>query len=157
MTLGLECQRGASEAMTSQWSNLRALFNNDAFFINFPLFQARRQLQQKPLVSDASHTCRDACRDRLPVVAGKTFPAFPAHAHPQIYVSGKGPLVCPTNPHGTVLMTVISLTGMTAFNVWQSIYPFYFHWCRVRKEIVSSNMALHLNSLQTFDIAIRWQ
>ena len=69
----------------------------------------------------------------------------------------RSPLVCTTNPHETVLMTVISLTGMTAFNVWESIYPFYFHWCRVRKEIVSSNMALHSNSLQTFDVAIRWQ
>ena len=37
-------------------------------------------------------TCRDACRDRLPVVAEKTFPAFPAHAHPQFYVSGKRPI-----------------------------------------------------------------
>ena len=35
---------------------------------------------------------RDACRDRLPAVAGKTFPAFPAHAHPQFYVSGKKPM-----------------------------------------------------------------
>ena len=28
----------------------------------------------------------------LPAVAGKTFPAFPAHAHPQFYVSGKRPI-----------------------------------------------------------------
>ena len=34
-------------------------------------------------------TCRDACRDRLPAVTGKTFPAFPAHAQPQFCVSGK--------------------------------------------------------------------
>ena len=32
----------------------------------------------------ASRTCRDACRDRQPAVAGKTFPAFPAHAQPTI-------------------------------------------------------------------------
>ena len=38
-------------------------------------------------------TCRNACRDRLPAVAGKTFPAFPAHGHPQFYVSGKRPIV----------------------------------------------------------------
>ena len=37
--------------------------------------------------------CRDACRDRLPAVTGKTFPAFPAHAHPQYCVSGKRPMV----------------------------------------------------------------
>ena len=37
-------------------------------------------------------TCRDACRDCLPAVAGKTFSAFPAHAHPQFYVFGKRPM-----------------------------------------------------------------
>ena len=51
----------------------------------------RHRLQRKPLVSDpgmqtarALRTCCDACRARQPVVAGKTFPAFPAHAHPSI-------------------------------------------------------------------------
>ena len=32
----------------------------------------------------ASRTCRDACRDRLPAVAVKTFPSFPAHAQTAI-------------------------------------------------------------------------
>ena len=32
----------------------------------------------------ASRTCRDVCRDRQSAVAGKTFPAFPAHAQPVI-------------------------------------------------------------------------
>ena len=43
----------------------------------------RHRIQRKPRVSDPSMhhgTCRDACRDCLPAVAGKTFPAFPAHA-----------------------------------------------------------------------------
>ena len=40
----------------------------------------------------AWRTCRDACRDRLHAVTGKMFPAFPAHAHPQFYVSGKRPM-----------------------------------------------------------------
>ena len=44
------------------------------------------------ITARASSTCRDACRDRLPAVTGKTFPAFPAHAHPQICVSGKRPM-----------------------------------------------------------------
>ena len=35
------------------------------------------------LTARASRTCRDACRDHLPVVAGKTFSEFPAHAHAQ--------------------------------------------------------------------------
>ena len=45
------------------------------------------------ITARAWRTCRDACRDRLPAVTGKTFPAFPAHAHPQICVSGKRPIV----------------------------------------------------------------
>ena len=45
------------------------------------------------ITARASRTCRDACRDCLPAVAGKTFPAFPAHAHPQFYVFGKRPMV----------------------------------------------------------------
>ena len=40
----------------------------------------------------AWRTCRDACRDRWPAVTGKTFPAFPAHAHPHFCVSGKRPI-----------------------------------------------------------------
>ena len=59
----------------------------------------RRRIQRKLLVTipacimaRASRTCRDACRDHLPTVAGKTFPAFPAHVHPQFYVSGKRPM-----------------------------------------------------------------
>ena len=44
------------------------------------------------ITARASRTCRDACRERLPAGAGKTIPAFPAHAHPQFYVSGKRPM-----------------------------------------------------------------
>ena len=44
------------------------------------------------ITARAWRTCRDACRDRLHAVTGKTFPAFPAHAHPQFYVSGKRPM-----------------------------------------------------------------
>ena len=45
------------------------------------------------ITTRASRTWRDACRDCLPAVAGKTFPAFPAHAHPQFDVFGKRPIV----------------------------------------------------------------
>ena len=44
------------------------------------------------ITARAWRTCRDACRDRLPAVMGKMFPAFPAHAHPQLCVSGKKPI-----------------------------------------------------------------
>ena len=54
----------------------------------------RRRLQRKPacITARASRTCHNACHDRLPPVAGKTFPAFPAHAHPPFSVSGKRPM-----------------------------------------------------------------
>ena len=45
------------------------------------------------ITTRASRTCRDTCRDCLPAKVGKTIPAFPAHAHPQFYVSGKRPIV----------------------------------------------------------------
>ena len=45
------------------------------------VFKGNRQLAIPACITArASHTCRDACRDRQPAVAGKTFPAFPAHA-----------------------------------------------------------------------------
>ena len=46
------------------------------------------------ITARAWRTCRDACRDRAPAVTGKTFPAFPAHAHLQFCVSGKRPMHC---------------------------------------------------------------
>ena len=45
------------------------------------------------ITARAWRTCRDACLDCLPAVAGKTIPAFPAHAHPQLYASGKKPIL----------------------------------------------------------------
>ena len=44
------------------------------------------------ITARAWRTCRDACRDRALAVTGKTFPAFPAHAHLQFCVSGKRPI-----------------------------------------------------------------
>ena len=48
-------------------------------------FRGNRQLATPACITArASRTCRDACRDRWPVVTGKTFPAIPAHAQPAI-------------------------------------------------------------------------
>ena len=44
------------------------------------------------ITARAWRTCRDVFRDRQPAVAGKTFPAFPAHTYPQFYVSDKRPM-----------------------------------------------------------------
>ena len=56
-------------------------------------FKGKRELAIPACITArASRTCRDACRDCLPAVAGKTFPAFPAHAHPQFYAFGKRPM-----------------------------------------------------------------
>ena len=45
------------------------------------------------ITARASRTCRDACWDRWPKVAGKTFPAFPAHAQPAILPIWQEPIV----------------------------------------------------------------
>ena len=37
------------------------------------------------ITARASRACRDACRDRLPAVAGKTFPASPVNAQLPIF------------------------------------------------------------------------
>ena len=47
-------------------------------------FKGNRELAIPTCITArASSPCRDVCRDCLPVVAGKTFPGFPAHAHTQ--------------------------------------------------------------------------
>ena len=48
-----------------------------------------RRLQMKPLVSDPGMHHGTWC---LSAMAGKMFPAFPAHAHQQFYVFGKRPI-----------------------------------------------------------------
>ena len=56
-------------------------------------FKGNRELAIPACITArASSTCRDACRDCLPLVVGKTFPAFPTHAHPQFDVFGKRPM-----------------------------------------------------------------
>ena len=47
------------------------------------------------ITARASCTCRDTCRDHLPAVARKKFPAFPAYVHSQFYVYGKKPMANP--------------------------------------------------------------
>ena len=75
------------------------------------------------ITARASRTCRDACRDRLPAVAGKTFPAFPAHAHQHFYVSGKRPI----------------LTCLSSKALW------YFTW-RSSKSFISRLSALRVDN-----------
>ena len=66
------------------------------------------------ITAHASRTCCDACRDCLPAVAGKTFPAFPAHAHPQFDVFGKRPIAGPFLPPSG-LNDLPSLDGSKVF------------------------------------------
>ena len=55
-------------------------------------FKGNRQLAIPACITvRAWRTCRDACRDHSPAVAGKTFPASPAHAQSQFYVYGRRP------------------------------------------------------------------
>ena len=47
------------------------------------------------ITARAPRTCRDACRDSLPAVAGKTARHFRRMRNPQLYVSGKRPITIP--------------------------------------------------------------
>ena len=59
----------------------------------------RARLQRKPPVTDPGMHC-GTCGTHVPWCmsgsltrgGGETFPAFPAHAHPQFYVAGKSPM-----------------------------------------------------------------
>ena len=95
----------------------------------------RRRLQRKPLVAISacitarvSRTCRDACRDRIPAVAVKTFPAFPAHAHKQFFVSGKRPMAWQGVRHKPLPNPVI--TKFTSCYVINSLWSFDAICCK---------------------------
>ena len=75
----------------------------------------RGLLQRKPLVSDPGMhhgTCDDACRDRVPAVAGKTFPTYSAYAHPQFYVSDKRPMAVEDLAHGAAKLSATIILVM---------------------------------------------
>ena len=92
----------------------------------FPIadFKGNRQLAIPAYTTArALSTCRDACRDNLPAVAGKTFPAFQAHAHPQFYVFGKRPvaglgLVTDQGPFGIHRAPGIDMDGLNPYPLW---------------------------------------
>ena len=68
-------------------------------------FKGKRELAIPACITErASRTCRDAYRDCLPAVEGKTFPAFPAHAHPQFDVFGKRPILSTHNCSWSILV-----------------------------------------------------
>ena len=76
----------------------------------------RRRFQRKPIVSDPGMH-HGTCVTHVPWCMsgsltcgdGETFPAFPAHAHPQFYVSGKRPMASTNNynPHKTINFSII--------------------------------------------------
>ena len=78
-------------------------------------FFPHHRLQRKPLVNDPGMhhgTCVTpwCMSGSLTCGGGKTFPEFPAHAHPQFYVSGKSPI------EALVLCSIYSLlTAMLLF------------------------------------------
>ena len=49
----------------------------------FPRYRFERK-SPACITARASRTCRDACWDSYPAVAGKMFPAFPMHAQPTV-------------------------------------------------------------------------
>ena len=123
-----------------------------------------RRLQRKPLVSDpacitarASRTCREACRDRLPAVAGKTFPAFPAHAHPQFYVSGKRPMhtwlgtfKLPNPVCKPLLLSSVLMKNWYWYILGHHrSYRYLFPQLRLISELQLQNLARHQNTSTT--------
>ena len=70
------------------------------------------------ITARAWRTCRDACRDRAPAVTGKTFPAFPAHAHLQFCVSGKRPIS--TETHVRRAVKVLMCHVILCFSAFKS-------------------------------------
>ena len=69
----------------------------------------------------AWRTCRDACRDHLPTVAGKTFPAFLAHAHQHFYISGKRPMESVQSGTSLMLSFVIITFQIPALKFVQTL------------------------------------
>ena len=76
------------------------------------------------IMSRASHTCRDACRDRFSAVVGKTFPAFP-----QFYVFGHRPM------HLSVFMHKRYIGHRIIFvfikKVWTSSWLHFIAWTTI--------------------------
>ena len=76
-------------------------------------FKGNRELAIPACIkARAWRTCRDACQDCLLAVAGKTFPAFPAHAHPQFDVFRKRPIDCEPNLDKHIAEKVNNTTRM---------------------------------------------
>ena len=111
----------------------------------------RRRLQRKPLVSDPGMH-HGTCVTHVPWCMsgsfncgdGETFPAFPAHAHPQICVSGKRPM------WGTELRSDFELTkdmwGCLLWVFWkrgrdisrvQLTSPLLYVWCVTSRDLLS--------------------
>ena len=72
---------------------------------------SRHRLQRKLLVSDPG-IHHNVCRDRKPAMAGKTFPAFPAHAQPTILRIWR-------EAHSLNLYTINPLGHMNWISYWR--------------------------------------
>ena len=98
------------------------------------------------ITARAWRTCRDACRDRLHAVTGKTFPAFPAHAHPQFCVSGKRPMDPMSELHTKpriISGTTPSLATDSPRGVWMNRLP-PVNWSTFRFRFLKDNWCLTL-------------
>ena len=122
------------------------------------------------ITARASRTCPDACRDRLPAGAGKTFPAFPAHAHPQFYVSGKRPMFGTYSPSGYFSMLIhfklwLKQNGrLFADNILQSIFAngnffiaLLMPWCRINAKQSPDPMRVDLtDDHMGYQVSMSW-
>ena len=70
----------------------------------------------------------------LKLVAGKTFPAFPAHAHPKFYLSGKRPIKMYSD-------SVLLFASLYIFiSIIMSFVKVFLEICGVRTRSLSLNL-----------------
>ena len=86
-------------------------------------FKGNRQLAIPACITArASRTCRDACRDRKPTVAGKRSRHSRCMRKPQFYVSGKRPM------HDIAFRRTLSIIiNPTSYTQWGTKFVFMFH------------------------------
>ena len=134
-----------SEACYTEWdSSMKSAFCVAVVISTWASFQIRKvvgcacagnagnifprdRLQRKPLVSDPNMH-HGTCITHLPWCMsgsltrgrGKTFPAFPAHAHPQFYVSGKRPIMWTLQLYVYIDSIGVRYRFVYALNQWET-------------------------------------
>ena len=112
------------------------------------------------ITSRTPRTCRNACRDRQPAVAGKTIPAFPAYARPVILriwqeAHNRAPLITED------MATIVSVTSTRenwhktlAQNIWEQEQHPYLEQTQCYYIDQDTCMVFTYTPIQTWCIAL---